>query len=344
MSDSVPLTRAHVILPFLQRFEDIKGPADSLLIKNGLDRNQLCISEYLVSSNKVHGFINDVAGRLNDLQLGAKIGIDWGQTDGPPFRDAKQNSSNLNELLVKIVTEFGSESAAGRYSLTVHSDFAVFQGGRTFKAAGNASQADATFSCFILSVIKNAATTNWDPSLVSITIAKNHLIPSWFVPGSSIVAGQPNRLSFRFPSTWLWCPLTFSSAADDTAGDNLVSIESELELCSAIRKNLRSNLREQKMSISTVSSSLGVSVRSVQRALNKAGTTFRKELEKARIDAAKSELVETNHTVSEIARVVGFSNSSSLARALRKQKNVSPLEYRKNEQPTNRCSQSGPLQ
>jgi AraC-like DNA-binding protein len=77
------------------------------------------------------------------------------------------------------------------------------------------------------------------------------------------------------------------------------------------------------------SRSLGVSGRSLQRALRELGTSFRAELYRARIDLGKKLLLETDHKIAVIGDRVGFSSESNFITFFRRATGESPAAWRR---------------
>jgi AraC-like DNA-binding protein len=72
---------------------------------------------------------------------------------------------------------------------------------------------------------------------------------------------------------------------------------------------------------------MGMSLRSLQRRLSEQGTSFREVLQDTRLDLARSYLTEGRYSVTEIAFLLGFADSSGFARAFRRHTGVAPSSY-----------------
>jgi AraC-like DNA-binding protein len=81
-------------------------------------------------------------------------------------------------------------------------------------------------------------------------------------------------------------------------------------------------------SVPTAARALGVSPRSLQRHLAAAGTSFRRELRRARIEAARELLAGTRATVESVARSVGCESPSSFIRMFRSITGETPATFR----------------
>jgi AraC-like DNA-binding protein len=94
----------------------------------------------------------------------------------------------------------------------------------------------------------------------------------------------------------------------------------------ALRAWLDRNLREP--TIELAAAALATSTRTLQRHLADGGTSFRDEVQRARIEAARRMLATGDDKVDTIAQQVGFSASSHLARAFRVATGEAPAEFR----------------
>ena len=79
----------------------------------------------------------------------------------------------------------------------------------------------------------------------------------------------------------------------------------------------------------TVARKLYMSSRKLQRQLQRAGTTFNALLNEIRQDLAQKYLREEEVSITEIAFLLGFSESSAFSRAFKRWMGVSPAKYRK---------------
>ena len=70
-----------------------------------------------------------------------------------------------------------------------------------------------------------------------------------------------------------------------------------------------------------------MSLRNLQRRLQEEGTTYREALNEARRETACSHLDEGHFSVTEIAFLLGFADTSSFSRAFRRWTGLSPRAY-----------------
>jgi AraC-like DNA-binding protein len=70
-----------------------------------------------------------------------------------------------------------------------------------------------------------------------------------------------------------------------------------------------------------------MSLRNLQRRLEEEGTSYRKALNETRRDIARSYLDEGHTSVTEIAFLLGFADTSGFSRAFRRLTGLSPRAY-----------------
>lgn len=89
----------------------------------------------------------------------------------------------------------------------------------------------------------------------------------------------------------------------------------------------------QTCSAETIAGALGYSVRSLQRGLAEAGSSFEAMRDAVRADLARKYLVQSHVSLAEIADMLGYAQPSALTRAFRRWYGVSPLRYRRDARP-----------
>jgi AraC-like DNA-binding protein len=97
-------------------------------------------------------------------------------------------------------------------------------------------------------------------------------------------------------------------------------------LLDALRRHLRSRLATT--SLVSAARALQVSERTLQRTLRAARTTFSAEVDRARVEAAKLRLRDTDAKIETVARSVGCVSASHLARVFRRVTGTTPGAYR----------------
>jgi AraC-like DNA-binding protein len=101
---------------------------------------------------------------------------------------------------------------------------------------------------------------------------------------------------------------------------------------SDIRARVRAALQEQlqfgEPSAEKVAAALHMSLRSLQRKLADAGTSYEAALNEIRCELARTYITDERYSVSEITYLLGFSDTSSFTRAFRRWFGCTPTQYR----------------
>ena len=121
------------------------------------------------------------------------------------------------------------------------------------------------------------------------------------------------------------------AAIMDRYADRLMAEMPDLspDLPVQVRQVIRELLRGTRPELVQVARRLGVSARTLQRALKTEGTEFQRLLEQVQFEMAKRLLAERRHTADEIAFVLGFSDRNSFHRAFRRWSDVTPMAFRR---------------
>lgn len=95
-----------------------------------------------------------------------------------------------------------------------------------------------------------------------------------------------------------------------------------------VRRLLRNSLVNGQFTISDIAKQLGMHERTMHRHLEKEGTTFRRELEGIRYEAARQLLSKSKTPLSGIADALGYSEASTFIRSFRRWSGTTPAQWR----------------
>lgn len=100
-------------------------------------------------------------------------------------------------------------------------------------------------------------------------------------------------------------------------------------LLGEVRSHVLSNMRGRPASAADTAQKLGMTRRTLTRRLAQEGTSFTIVLDEARHRTAVHYLENTDHSIEDIAFLVGFSEPSPFVRAFRRWTGMAPMAYRK---------------
>lgn len=91
---------------------------------------------------------------------------------------------------------------------------------------------------------------------------------------------------------------------------------------------IKSQLQTSKVSLDSAAKMLGYSNRTLQRELDRLNLSFRGLTTRVRMDIANELLKETDMSISDIAKELGYSSHSHFSRAYNKETEISPSQHR----------------
>lgn len=107
-----------------------------------------------------------------------------------------------------------------------------------------------------------------------------------------------------------------------------------------LRRMLISRLAQGDCDIESVARSMATSVRSLQRRLAAAQTTYQEVLDATRSEVARQYLVDRTLSVSEVGYLLGYSEPAAFHRAFKRWHGSTPQEFRQAHQSTRGQSRS----
>lgn len=116
-------------------------------------------------------------------------------------------------------------------------------------------------------------------------------------------------------------------ANDQVIGDYLTKLDST-RFSHRVRSNVISILSGGHLQQEGIARNLNVSLRSLQRRLSDEGTSFRAILDSTRQELAPGYLADDRYSISEVAYVLGYSESGSFSKAFNRWYGCSPKAWR----------------
>ncbi|HEX6735337.1 MAG TPA: AraC family transcriptional regulator [Azonexus sp.] len=189
-----------------------------------------------------------------------------------------------------------------------------------------------------------------DGSLASgLNLMRQLIAPGWTPEAVSLIRRTPRqpeiydrffgapcrfnaeRTALIFPAATLDLPVAAHGGAVATggslpqAGDALLSDGDWLNL---VRRTTQHMLMNDNCSQRTVAQALGVSARTMNRNIERSGSSYREVVDFCRYKASRTLIKETDMSLCNVARVLGYADHSSFCRAFKRWSGMSPSEWR----------------
>lgn len=150
--------------------------------------------------------------------------------------------------------------------------------------------------------------------------------------GCPVLFGQEEN-ALVFDADFLDAPMTqeSNSYTNQIVQDYIRRLEGQAprDLISKVRLLIQQLLGTNGCSLVKIADSLRVSKRSLQRHLNQQGTSFSELVESVRIDMAQQYLTETNMSLTQLAELLGYTETSNFSRAFKRRVGLAPLAWKK---------------
>lgn len=328
MASSIPLVRASAVAP-LEIWMKSRGlPSESILANAGLPPSPLRDPERIVSFHCFIGLLAELA-ETEGPDLGARISTLEGLVHlGVPAR-AILSSRTMREALIRIERSFHLHASHVFFHLVpVPGGLEVQESIPMAETSAIHHQTQQHVASLIMGI---GLLASGCPLPAAVELAPHprfglgHLMP-WLGPDLSEAAGRQMRL--RLTDDVLDLPLPGTPEPDHSNWAGALEPVGRPSLTESARILVAGMIADGNPSMDRLSMLAGRSRRTLQRLLASEGTRYAELIDSVRAELALSRLKGSGESVSSIAARVGFRNTASLTRAVRRWANACPREIR----------------
>lgn len=262
----------------------------------------------------------------------------WGiEGINPAFRAGLDGCRSLLDALNLFCETIHFESSLARCRVRVARDVCelFFCPPREFGPTTRLSASDWHRVTSVLQVVRRFTGPDWLPPEIDFVSFGDpgERIRSAF-GGATVFTGRPYT-AIRFPASLLAEPPLLSAAVSDEepcVGDAppWIADDEDDRLAGQLRAVMAGYLGGPKPDVALVAEMAGMSERSLQRALGRAGTSFSRLYDDCRFEAARTMLADPTSKVIDVALSVGFDDPAHFTRAFRRRAGVSPSAFKRN--------------
>ncbi|MGI9356416.1 MAG: helix-turn-helix domain-containing protein [Rhizobiaceae bacterium] len=323
----LPLVRLSLFRPILVELDQRGINGEEILESVGLSRAAVDAKETFIHVMVMHQLLENAAIAANDPYLLARIGERLDVTDWPPLVKAGEQANTVGEFFTSFIANAHEHATSARQKLNVEDGSAILSETRVFEPSIVPAQNDSFGVGFALAVLRRSVGNDWDPRHVTVVVCDPNALPPIFY-GVQAVRGDRMGYRITFPSAWLLCPFSrnsFSKRSRQETRDPPAAVT----MVDSMRQALRPLIGKTKLSVATACNLLHQNKRSVQRQLASEGTSLIALINELKCEAAIEELSGSDHSIAEIAAMLGFADPTSFSRSFKQWTGQSPRDYRK---------------
>lgn len=321
------------LLGVSELFQDLGGNLDDLIKETGVSRDLFNAS--LVPLPYATGaLILEIAAKQLSRPDFALMLADKRLSMGysSELLSYSRTAKDIEEVILGFIAQLRTRTIGIHYALVKDQNTAWFS--RATEPQSNTRFIQGTLTLFatFYGMLRDISAKNWKATLISFTF-KN--------PGNAKELKQ-----------YFNCPIQFDADIDamyfqerllalpiSTRDDNLHEILSEyltnkhLEDDSDFKKYvislIQQNLAAGRADIEALASHLPYKIRTIQKKLQQAGTSYMELLNETRFEIAENLLKNSNNSLTNITHMLCFKDLSSFSKAFKHQYEISPREWRK---------------
>ncbi len=238
-------------------------------------------------------------------------------------------SVTLGDFFTRFTQIVSKESNAVSFRLLIEEEHAHFTTSRNFKPEVSPGHSDAFLVGIWISLLHRVLDFRWDPAQVVLRLCDPTLLPAQF-HGLRGIKCNNRGFSIRFPADWLSLPIspeTLSRDDQDQAG--AMHVDVPLDFKEGFESLVLSRLSDPALTVSEVARMCSLTTKVLNKRLSSYGTSASRVISRLRMERASELLAGTDHSIREIAQLVGLSETSALPRVFTRSFGMPPKTWRK---------------
>lgn len=250
------------------------------------------------------------------------------------------NTKTVGDALIELCGNFSLYNGAAEVGLEIEGGLAILNYRVEKRDVPGLSQAEELACGVAMQLMRTLAGGGWQPKAVllrhqPLCEESIYLRTLGFKPTFATT-----YTGLEFDAAVLSLPL---SAADETLHDLIAQHIGRIERLSAdelpnyVKQLLRNLLPSGRATLEKIAGCMAFNSRTLQQRLAQEGTSFQRLLDETRQEMAHNYLEDPSMSVAQIARLLGYADSSAFSRAFKSWFGLSPLEWQKSH-----CSKRQP--
>jgi AraC-like DNA-binding protein len=333
---SIPLIRTSNLFPFIYFLDQVGTPVDKLLRELHLPKNNIFNPLAICTETQMWNFI-DKSSKLEGIKnLGILVAQESTIDDLGIFGQILLQSITLKDCLYNFINFIAKHHSHGhqRFRLRTNKGKTYFctQDPYNLKAVGS-FQAAGYSLIFMLNILKAYLGNQWKPTCIYLQDSNKQIWDNCECFSDIDLYFEHEFYAIVFPSYFLSTVKTdYYSLIYNSEFANWSSFENPENLSKCISILLESTIGDRIFYLDQIAEIIGKSKRTINRLLQKEGTTYKTILTETRYKMAVQKLANTSVPIAEIAYDLGYSDPAHFTNAFKRWSGSSPLQFRQQAQ------------
>ena len=327
---SIPFIRFSGLIPFIHFFDNIGAPTERYLREAKIPAAYMDSPNASVPLHSAYMFVEKTAHAEGVKNLGLIVGQNTSLDDIGPYGYIIQQSNTIYEYFQKGIQLIESHSNGLKFWLSSHDKELRFN----VCGAGNSkygrSQTEMHALIITINTLRKMMNEQWTPKELNLAEIHTEKLPAIEALADTQITVGGNYSWIVLPPSMLRMPFhrTTSDALSPELIEQYLISSMPVDFLIAIKHIVEMLLLQGLSKIELAAEAAGMTVRTLQRRLMEAGISYTQLLNTSRVDIAARWLQAGELSITEIARMLGYSDASNFTRAFRRQTGMSPQAFR----------------
>jgi AraC-like DNA-binding protein len=326
------MVRANAIVPFVEFLETAGAPAERLLEGAALSPGVLENPERLLPLYSCLAFLDLIARTEKLADLGLVVGMRTRFDQLGAFADMVRGASTLHEALNRLIGAIALFNSGERLWLDYQGERAQFCHTYTFSDAAGQRHGELYATVMMIAAIRAVLGPQWMPDGVRLSRANepNRKRYETILGVPVVCEGRSQAVVFaRALLASRPMPCRPSPIGYEAAYDFLSQSAPAKDFAGCVRQTIGGLICDGYPSIDATAEAIGLSVRTLQRRLSKAGESYQHLADAVRLDTGMRMLRDTDAKLIDIAWELGYADPANFTRAFHRWTGMSPRAFRR---------------
>ena len=331
---SIPLIRTSNLLPFINFLEQLGTPVDTLLKELHIPKENIFNPLAICTENQMWSFF-EKSSRLEGIEnLGILIAQESTIDDLGIFGQMLLQSLTLKDCLYKFVNFISQHHSHchERFWLDTQGEKTYFcaKDPYSLKPVGSFQALGYTL-ILMLNILKAYLGNQWKPTCIYLQDSHQQVWENCEDFTGIDLYFDRQFYSIVFPTHFL-CTVkadNYSPLINNSDLANWSSFEHYETLSESVSILLESIIGDRITKLDEIAKIIGKSKRTINRLLQKEGTTYKKILAETCYKIAVEKLLNTSMSITEISYELAYSDPAHFTNAFKKWSGCAPFEFRK---------------